>query len=67
MDLTDKEINEYVDQAFTEEVIQQYENQILLVMKTRFEKYPTSINDQEWLDYTNFVCTRRNQRITNEK
>lgn len=67
MDLTDEEINQYVNQAFTEEVVQQYENQLLLVMKTRFEKYPTPINDKEWLDYTDFVCRRRCKRGTNEK
>ncbi len=62
MDLTDEEINKYVNEAFTTQVIEMYENQILAVMKHRFDKYPTPFNDKEWLDYTNYVCRRRYQK-----
>jgi hypothetical protein len=65
-DLTQEEIDLYCNEAFTEMLIQKYENQILAVMKTRQEKYPCDRNDQEWLDYTNFVCRRRCQRVHKE-
>lgn len=63
IELSDEQINKYVNEAFTEQVIQGYENQMLSVMKHRQEKYPTEKNDREWLDYTNFVCRRRCQRV----
>lgn len=61
-ELSDIELEKYVNEAFTEQLIQSYENQILAVMKHRQEKYPTEKNDAEWLSYTNFVCRRRCQR-----
>lgn len=57
--MKDEDIERYINQAFTEQVIRRYEEQLLGVMKTRCEKYPTEKNDKEWLDYTNFVCRRR--------
>lgn len=59
--LTHEQITDYINQSFTEDVIRKYEDQLLRVMKTRYEKYPTKKNDQEWLEYTNFVCRRRCQ------
>jgi hypothetical protein len=59
--LNDEEINKYVNEAICEHIIQNYENEILLTLKTRFEKYPTEKNNEEWLNYTNFVCKRRCQ------
>jgi len=59
--ITDEQLQEYVNKSFTEEVILRYEEQILAVMKTRYDKYPTERNNYEWLDYTNFVCRRRYQ------
>ena len=56
------ELDKYVNEAFTEEVIRSYEEQILGIMKLRQEKYPNEKNDREWLDYTNFVCSRRCRR-----
>jgi len=60
--ISDKQIEEYVNAAFTEEVIRRYEEQILQVMKKRQEKYPSDQNDSEWLNYSNYVCRRRCQR-----
>lgn len=57
--ISDKELNEYVNQAFTEEVIRRYEDQLLGFYKARQEKYPSDKNDKEWLDFTNYVCKRR--------
>lgn len=57
--ISDSDLEKYVNQAFTEEVIQGYENQILSIMKHRQEKYPSEKNDREWLAFTNFVCRRR--------
>ena len=59
--IENQEIQNYVNKAFTEQVIRHYEDQILRVMKHRQEKYPSDKNDKEWLDFTNFVCRRRYQ------
>lgn len=59
INLSDDQIQSYVNQLFTEQVIQEYENQILAVMKKRQENYPNEQNDREWLAFTNFVCSRR--------
>ena len=64
--MKDEEIIGYVNAAFSEEVIRRYEEQLLLVLKFRYEKYPTEQNDAEWLDYTNFVCRRRCRRGVKE-
>lgn len=61
-DLTDEQINKYVNEEFTETFIEEYENQLLRVMKIRQENYPSKRNDNEWLNFTNFVCRRRCQR-----
>ena len=63
IEISDEQINRYVNETFTEQIIQGYENQMLAVMKHRQEIYPTEKNDREWLDYTNFVCRRRCQRV----
>lgn len=59
--ITDEDINKYINESFTEQVIQNYENQILHVMKTLYEKYPCDKYDAQWLNYTNFVYRRRCQ------
>ncbi len=64
--MNDKEITTYINEAFSEEIIRRYENQLLSVMKTRYEKYPTDKNDKEWLNFTNHVCKRRYQKVANE-
>ena len=61
-EISDKELNEYVNEAFTEQLIQNAEDHLLAIMKHRHEKYPTEMNDKEWLDYTYFVCRRRCKR-----
>lgn len=67
IELSDDAIAQYVNKAFSEQVIQNYEDQLLAVMKHRQEKYPSEKNDREWLDYTNFVCRRRCQRSENAR
>ena len=62
--ISDSDLKKYVNQAFTEEVIRGYEDQILSVMKHRQEKYPNEKNNREWLEFTNFVCRRRSQSVT---
>ncbi len=62
--ISDYDLEKYVNEAFTEQVIQGYENQLLSVMKHRQEKYPSEKNDREWLAFTNFVCRRRCQSVT---
>lgn len=61
--LSDDEIVKYINETFTEEIIQGYENQILRIMKKRHEKYSREIDNNEWLDFTNYVCARRCQRV----
>jgi hypothetical protein len=61
MELTDQQINEYINQAFSEELIRRTEDHLLSILKFRQEKYPTEKNDKEWLDYTNFISRRRCQ------
>lgn len=59
--ISDEEVNKYVNQALTEQVLMNHENEILSLMKFRNENFPSEKNDSEWLDYTNFVCRRRCQ------
>lgn len=66
-ELSDYEINKYINEALTELMIKEYENKILAVMKHRQEKYPSEKNDKEWLDFTNFICGRRFQQIEKNK
>lgn len=65
MEILQYDLDKYVNESFTEKVIRRYEEQILSIMKKRYDKYPTEINDNEWLRYTNFVCRRRCQRNSN--
>jgi hypothetical protein len=53
---------DYMNESIYEQIIQGYENQLLIIMKTRYEEYPTERNDYEWEELTNFVCRRRCQR-----
>lgn len=64
--ISDEDLENYANEALTKEIIWNCENEILKVMKFRFEKYPTEINDKEWLDYTNFICRRRGQRFASK-
>jgi len=65
--MEDEEIQKYVNQAFAEQIIRGYEDQLLGVMKVRQEKYPSEINDKEWLDFTNFVCSRRCKNVRDKR
>ena len=48
-----------IDKYYFESMISEYENKILEMYKLRYEKYPTEENNQEWLDFSNYVCKRR--------
>ena len=61
--VSDEDLMKYVNASFTEQVIQKYENQILAVMKHRQDIYPSELNDNEWLAYTNMICRRRCQHV----
>lgn len=45
----------------------QKEEEILEIMKTRYEFDKSDINNKEWLDYSNFVIGRRNRRYMYDK
>ncbi len=64
--INENELSKYVNEAFTEELIRVCENHLLLIMKTRQEKYPSEKNDNEWFSYTKFVCRRRYQSYIKE-
>lgn len=57
--LKDDEIEEYVNQAVTESVVNYCEESILAILRDSFEKYPTEENSKKWLDYTDWVIRRR--------
>ena len=61
--MKDDEIAEYINSALFEQMLQILENDILRILKLRYEKYPTNENDKEWLDYTNFICGKRCKRV----
>lgn len=65
-DINDDDLERYVNEAFTEQLIRNTEDHLLKIMKHRYQKYPTQKNDDEWLIFTNYVCRRRAQRSAEE-
>ncbi|MEK6879402.1 MAG: hypothetical protein AABY22_07340 [Nanoarchaeota archaeon] len=61
--ISDSDLEKYINLQFTEEIIRRYEDQILEVMKLRQEKFASEKNNKEWLSFTNFVYSRRFQHI----
>lgn len=57
--LDESAMQKYVTEAFAEQLLRAAEDNVLKIMKQRYEAIPTEKNDQEWLDYSNFVCRRR--------
>lgn len=57
--INQQEIDDYVNKSFTEQLIRGYENQLLAVLKSRQEKFPSEKNNDEWLSFTDWVCKRR--------
>jgi len=57
--ISDSDLEKYINLQVIEEIIRSYENQILEVMKFRQKKYASEKNNKEWLSFTNFVCRRR--------
>lgn len=62
----ENDVKKYINDWYSENMIQEFENKILSIMKLRQEVYPSEKNDEEWLNYTNFVCRRRCQRVSND-
>lgn len=60
--MNDEKIQEYINLALSESMIRDLEEELLIVMKFRQEKYPSERNDKEWLDFSNFVSNRRSYR-----
>lgn len=56
---SDRALHKYVNEAFTEELVRNYENYILEALKKRREAYPSEQSDREWLEFTDYVLTRR--------
>ena len=61
--IEDEEISSYISNYYFEDLVQFYEHCLLQVMKSRQEKMPSDINDKEWLNFTDFVCSRRGNRV----
>ena len=59
MDL--QELNEYINQALIEQLLQNAEDNLLHVYKTIYEKFPSEIADKNWLEFSNFVVRRRSK------
>ena len=62
--IRDSDLQKYVAEALAEQVIRGHEDQILAVMKQLQEKHPSENNDNEWMQYTNFICRRRYKFVT---
>lgn len=52
-------ICKFINECSTEDIIKQYENQLLGVLKARQKEYPSKKNDKEWLDFSDYVIKRR--------
>lgn len=65
--MNDEHLQEYVFEAYVEQLIRNHEDDLLRYMKYRYEKYPSKKNDEEWLNYSNFVCRRRCQHWNMQK
>lgn len=59
--MEDEELNKYINNALTAQLIRNEEDHLLSIYKFRQGKYPSEKNDREWLDFTNYVCRRRSQ------
>ena len=67
--ITDEEITSYINYYYTEAAIQELEGHLLSILKKRQEIYPSEKNDREWLEFSDWVCKRKNdektQRLSN--
>jgi len=56
--ITDLEIEKFIDDFHFASFLNEYEDKMLEAFKLRYEKYPTEKNNQEWLEFSNYVCKR---------
>ena len=63
----DEDISKYTNEFFCETAIRQLEDDILGIMKYRQEKYPSEINDSEWLNFSNQVIRRKCERMNHHE
>jgi hypothetical protein len=61
MEISDEDLNKFVNVALSEQLIRNGEDHLLQIYKYRQEKYPSGKNEREWLYFTNYVCRRRKQ------
>lgn len=59
MPLSDQEIKDYYDWSLSEQSIQNTENELLHFFKSRYIRFPTEENNQDWLNFSEFVFQRR--------
>lgn len=57
--IDDESLNKYINEALSEVLIRSREEEILYIMKTRQEKYPSERNNIEWLEFSDYICKRR--------
>lgn len=57
--ISDESIKKYMNDYYFHTTINALEQQILGLLKLRWEEHPSDENDKEWLEYTDFILERR--------
>lgn len=57
--ISDEAIQEYVNNAFIEQCIINAECALLSFLKLRQEKFPSDKNNEEWLNFSDWVVKRK--------
>ena len=59
MEITDKQITDYINENWSEMYITRMEDELLRAFKMRQEYLPSEQNDKDWSTFTDFVTQRR--------
>lgn len=62
-EISDEDLKKFIDDVITQQLLEQYEDKILEILKYTQDQYPCEGNDKDWLDYSNFFCEKRANRI----
>ena len=57
--ISDEELEKYVNESFTEEIIRRCEDQLLAILAHRQGAHPSEKHAQEWFAFKDYVCERR--------
>lgn len=61
-EITGKNIKDYIDEYYVESMITTLESQILGLLKARQENIPSAKNDREWLEFSDYVCKKKQRK-----